>query len=238
MSARVLLSVMLVAILAAGCSHGAKRFARVTPSVALPPADPSIDPPPPTGLAGGPTPISAPTRRFGIFGPRRTRSVVATAEAKSEDSGPYLLDNGDRLRVFVYGQPNLSRIYTVDGGGFFSMPLIGSVKARGATTYELETVIAALLQAKYVREPKVTVEVSQYRPFFVLGQVRNAGQYPYINGITVQTAIAIAGGYTARAYEHKVRITRHMEGVRRTLLVPPSYLVRPGDTIYVKERFF
>ncbi len=151
---------------------------------------------------------------------------------------PYRLDSGDRLRVVVFGQENLSRVYSVDGGGFISMPLIGAVKARGSTTFELEDRIAAKLRSKYVKDPKVTAEVQNYRPFFILGEVRRPGQFPYVSGMTVQTAVAIAGGYTERAREQKIKLTRRRNGQDVTVKVPGSYHVQPGDTIYVNERFF
>ena len=150
----------------------------------------------------------------------------------------YRLDSGDRLRVVVFGQDNLSRTYSVDGSGFISMPLIGGVKARGATSFELEDKIAAQLRSKYVKDPKVTVEVVTHRPFFILGEVRRPGQFAYVNGMTVQTAVAIAGGYTERAREKKFKLTRKVNGRNATLVVSSDYLLQPGDTIYVKERLF
>jgi len=151
---------------------------------------------------------------------------------------PYLLDSGDRVRVFVYGQPNLSRTYNVDGGGFISIPLIGTVRARNITTYQLELSIGNLLATQYVKDPHVTVQISQYRPFFILGEVRRAGQYPFVSGMTVQTAVAIAGGYGDRAHEKSVKLTRVINGYRTVVKVAPHEPVYPGDTINVRERFF
>lgn len=159
-------------------------------------------------------------------------------KAVADTDGPYLLDTGDRLRIFVYGQPNLSRLYTVDHGGAISVPLIGRVKARGLTTYALEGRIKAALGAKYVKDPEVTVDVAQNRPFFILGEVKTAGQYPYVNGMTVQSAIAIAGGYGERASQRNVQITRRINGLVEKLDVPDDYVVKPGDTLFVYERFF
>ncbi len=152
--------------------------------------------------------------------------------------GPYTLDTGDRLRVFVYGEPNLSRLYTVDNEGRIAVPLIGSVRARGRTTQGLAAAIRASLGSQYVRDPKVTVDIHQYRPFYILGEVRNAGQYAFAGGLTVEAAVAIAGGYSERADETKMRITRQINGNAEILNVPPDFYVRPGDTIYVTERFF
>ena len=98
--------------------------------------------------------------------------------------------------------------------------------------------IAARLGAQYVKEPQVTVDIAQNRPFFILGEVRNAGQYPYVSGMTVQEAVAIAGGYGDRASERRVQITRrHVGGIIEKMDVPPDYVVHPGDTIYVYERW-
>lgn len=149
----------------------------------------------------------------------------------------YRLDSGDKIRVDVFGQENLSRTYSVDGGGFVSLPLIGAVQARGQTTFSLERTIASRLSQRYLRNPKVTVEISAYRPFFILGEVRNPGKFPYENGMTVQTAVAIAGGYTPRASEEFVNLTRKVGGRPVTREVPFNFPVKPGDTIYVEERF-
>ncbi len=165
-------------------------------------------------------------------------SWLTTAEAPQTPEQLYRLDSGDRLRVVVFGQENLSRTYSVDGSGFISMPLIGAVKAQASTTFELEDKIAAKLRSKYVKDPKVTVEVAVYRPFFILGEVRRPGQFPYVNGMTLQTAVAIAGGYTERAREKKFKLTRKTNGRSVTMQVSSSHLVQPGDTIYVKERLF
>jgi polysaccharide biosynthesis/export protein len=152
--------------------------------------------------------------------------------------GPYTLDSGDKLRIFVYAQPSLSRIYTVDTEGFVSVPLIGNVKARGVTTRHLEGTIRARLGSEFVRDPHVTVDIQQYRPFFILGEVKSAGQYPYVGGLTVSAAAAIAGGYSERANERKVHITRRINGAMERLEVSGDAEVRPGDTIQVKERWF
>lgn len=150
----------------------------------------------------------------------------------------YTLDSGDHVRVIVFGQDNLSNVYSVDGAGAVALPLIGPVRARGLTTFELSNEIAGKLRRKYVKDPKVTVEVETYRPFFILGEVNKPGQYPYVNAMTVEAAVAIAEGYTERAKKRFVRLTRRFDGVMSTVMVPADYPVQPGDTIYVLERFF
>lgn len=150
----------------------------------------------------------------------------------------YTLDAGDRVRVTVFGQDNLSRTYSVDSAGYIAMPLVGGLRARDLTTFQLSSAIAANLRAKYIKDPKVTVEIESYRPFFILGEVKKAGQFSYVNGLTVENAVAIAEGYTERASLRKMRLTRRFGGVQSTVMVPPDYPVMPGDTIYVIERFF
>jgi len=119
------------------------------------------------------------------------------------------------------------------------MPLIGLVPVAGQSTAQVEHAIAVKLKAGYVREPKVTVEVDVYRPFFVLGEVTTSGQFPYVNGMTVQTAVAIAGGYTPRAAKDYAELTRQgSDGRLVTASVPITFPVRPGDTIVIKERWF
>jgi polysaccharide export outer membrane protein len=155
----------------------------------------------------------------------------------AETDGPYLLDSGDRLRVFVYGQPNLSRAYTVDHDGGIVVPLIGAVEARGYTAADVERTIAERLGARFIRDPQVTVDILQNRPFFILGEVKAAGAYPYVSGMTVETAIALAGGYSERASDRSFRITRRINGAVEQIEVPADYVVRPGDTVFVYERF-
>ncbi len=165
-------------------------------------------------------------------------AVVVQAAYRDDTDVRYLLDTGDKLRVFIYGQPNLSRIYTVDQQGMISIPLIGNVTARGLTTYGVDAVITEKLGRDLVRDPQVTVDIHENRPFFILGEVRNAGQYPFVSGMTIETAVAIAGGYSDRASDRKFRITRRENGLVETHYGSSDYAVKPGDTVFVYERFF
>ncbi len=151
---------------------------------------------------------------------------------------PYTLDSGDKLRVVVFGQDGLSNSYAVDTGGKLTMPLIGAVRARGQTTAQLSDSIATRLRQGYIREPHVAVEVEIYRPFFVLGEVTTPGQFPYVPDMTVETAVAVAGGFTPRAQRTRVELHRQVEGQATHGTVPVGYPVRPGDTIVVAERWF
>ncbi len=149
---------------------------------------------------------------------------------------PYRLDAGDRVRVIVFGQSDLSNTYVVDQSGGIAMPLIGTIPARGRSTAEVEAQIATRLRKSYVRHPDVSVEVDRYRPFFAMGEVGAAGQYPYVPGMTVQQAVAVAGGFTPRAETYTVQVTRSIDGRVATAALGLSDPVLPGDTIYVRER--
>jgi polysaccharide export outer membrane protein len=150
---------------------------------------------------------------------------------------PYTLDGGDKLRVVVFGQEGISNSYAVDSAGKISMPLIGRVDARGLTTAQVAAAITTKLRAGYVREPHVAVEIETYRPFFVLGEVNASGQYAYVNNLTIETAVAIAGGFSPRANRSTFTITRNIGGRNYKAEVPLSYVIRPGDTVTVHERW-
>jgi polysaccharide biosynthesis/export protein len=163
---------------------------------------------------------------------------TAYASASSEQEAPYTLDSGDKLRVVVYGQDGLTNSYAVDAGGNITLPLIGSVKARGLSTPQLSNAVAGKLRQGYMREPHVAVEIESYRPFFILGEVTFPGQYPYVANMTVETAVAIAGGYSPRAERSGAEISRHVGGGMARRAVPVTTPVKPGDTIVVAERWF
>jgi polysaccharide export outer membrane protein len=152
--------------------------------------------------------------------------------------GPYRLDTKDQLRIIVYDQPNLTNIYEVSQSGSITMPLVGQVPARGDTTRQVADRITASLAKSYIRDPDVTVEVATYRPFFALGEVQNPGQYPYVPGMTAETAVAVAGGFTDRANMRVVRISRTLDGKLIEGRIAVTEPIRPGDTIYVSERLF
>ena len=150
-------------------------------------------------------------------------------------TGPYRLDAGDQLRIVVYDQPSLTNLYEVAQSGEVAFPLIGDVAARDATADELAGRIEARLATAYLREPDVSVEVAAYRPFFVLGEVGNPGQFPYVPGMNVETAVAVAGGFTERANKRVARVTRKVGGEVHEARISVTDLIRPGDTVYVPE---
>ena len=179
---------------------------------------------------------------YGTVQPVRAASVPAVAVSPVSSYAaldePYRLDAGDRLRIVVYGQEGLTNTYTVDAGGAITMPLIGAVRARGLTPAGLAAAVTSRLKSGYLREPYVAAEVETYRPFFILGEVAAPGQYPYVPNMTVESAVAIAGGFTPRAQRGSIKLTRMGEGGTAQAVVPPGTLLKPGDTIVVAERWF
>ena len=182
--------------------------------------------------------------QFGAGGPIAPLAVAeapvpaSMAVAPAGPETPYTLDSGDRLRVVVFGQDGLSNSYAVDAAGNIAMPLIGAVRARGLTVAQLSMAIGTRLRQGFIREPHVAVEVEAYRPFFILGEVTYPGQYPYVANMTVETAVAIAGGFTPRAQRSTVELSRPERGEIVRGAVPVFTPVRPGDTIVVAERWF
>ena len=165
-------------------------------------------------------------------------TVASTPLAMAPEEAPYSLDSGDRLRVVVFGQEGLSASYSVDASGNITMPLIGAVHARGTSPASLSRTIADKLKQGYIREPHVAVEIEAYRPFFILGEVTTPGQYAYVPNMSVENAVAIAGGYTPRAQRRTIVLSRTIDGIPTRGPVPPDTAVRPGDTIVVQERWF
>jgi polysaccharide biosynthesis/export protein len=152
--------------------------------------------------------------------------------------GPYQLDTGDVVRVSVYGDAELSKSYRVDDSGAIAFPLVGQVPVRGGTTEQAAVRLASALSNGFMRNPDVAVEVDQYRPFFIQGEVRNSGQFPYVYGMTVRAAISTAGGYTETADRDRAVVYRRngTEMVRGP--VDLDFPIYPGDTIVVSERWF
>src|ERR1700710_1405353 len=150
----------------------------------------------------------------------------------------YRLDAGDRLRIVIYGQEGLTNTYAIDAGGSITMPLIGAVHARGLTPAGLAAEISGKLRNGYIREPSVAVEIEAYRPFFILGEVAAPGQYPYVPNMSVESAVAIAGGFSPRAKRDRVTLTHTDAGGSSRVVVPLGTPISPGDTVLVGERWF
>jgi polysaccharide export outer membrane protein len=154
-------------------------------------------------------------------------------------SQDYRLGAGDKLRITVFGEDSLTGEYFVAGGsGMVAFPLVGDVKASGLTVEELRQALEAKLRDGYLKEPRVAIEVLNYRPFFILGEVAKPGEYPYTNGLTVLNAVATANGFTYRADTRKVFIRRANAGGETQYPLTATTPVEPGDTIRIGERFF
>jgi polysaccharide export outer membrane protein len=165
-------------------------------------------------------------------GGMRTTAPVAAAQPQSD------LDAGDRLRVVVYGQEGLTNTYAIDAGGSITMPLIGAVPARGRTSTGLAAEITGKLRHGYIRDPSVALEIESYRPFFILGDVAAPGQYPYVPNRSVESAVAIAGGFSPGALRDRVTLTHNDGSGSSRIVVPLGTALSPGDTIVVGERWF
>lgn len=160
---------------------------------------------------------------------------VAQAQIALED---YRLGPGDRLKVTVFGHPQESGEFEIDGSGNLAYPLLGRVPARGKTVPDLQEFVRAELDRKFIVDPRVSIEVLNYRPFYIYGEVNRAGSYPFVSGLTIRRAVAIAGGFTRRARHEPVILIREREkGVKKIdseLDVP----VLPGDIIEISRRLF
>jgi polysaccharide biosynthesis/export protein VpsN len=150
----------------------------------------------------------------------------------------YKLGSGDKIRVTVYGENDLSSDVEVDGSGSVSLPLIGEVRAAGLTLREFEDTVENTLKDGYLVDPRVSVEVLNYRPFYIMGEVNSPGKYNYVNGITVLNAVIMAGGYTYRARTGVAEILRVGESEPFRTETPDKTLIMPGDVIKILERYF
>jgi polysaccharide export outer membrane protein len=167
-----------------------------------------------------------------------TPAAYAAAPMPAAYDTSYKLDAGDKLRVVVYGQEGLTNTYAIDAGGSITMPLIGAVPARGRTPAGLAAEITAKLRHGYIRDPSVAVEIESYRPFFILGEVAAPGQYPYVPNMSVESAVAIAGGFSPRARRDAVTLTHTDASGPMRVVVPLGTALSPGDTVLVGERWF
>jgi polysaccharide export outer membrane protein len=150
----------------------------------------------------------------------------------------YRLGAGDKLQVDVFNQADLTGEYTMDGNGRFTMHLIGKVSATGLTPTELEALLVSKLKPDYLVNPRVSVRVQNFRPFYIIGEVKSPSSYDYVNGMTYLTAVAIAGGFTYRAKKGHVYVVRSDDPERDEIKLDVNEKVRPGDIIRIAERMF
>jgi len=168
----------------------------------------------------------------------KNAQAQARSSASAETSGSYLLGPNDRIRLKVYGEADISGEYEIDSNGFASIPLAGRIRAAGMTTGQLERSVAAALAKGIVRDPRVNIEMALYRPYYILGEVKKSGEYPYRLGITILDAVASAGGFTYRANENKVFLRRSGGSVEEVYPLDAPIKVFPGDNIRIPERYF
>jgi polysaccharide export outer membrane protein len=166
-----------------------------------------------------------------------TPQIPVSSGAAASD-GEYMLGAGDHIRITVYGETDLGGDFILDGTGMISIPLLGQVGAAGLTPKQLEETIVTGLSGRFLKNPRVNVAVTAYRPFYIIGEVTRPGEYPYVSGMDMVTAVALAGGYTYRANDDDVYIRR--AGSTKEEELPASALTKigPGDSIRVRERFF
>ena len=165
-------------------------------------------------------------------------NAFAQTQPAAAEAGSYVLGPNDRIRLKVYGEADITGEYEVDSNGQVSIPLAGHVRAAGLTTKQLERSITSALAKGIVRDPRVNVEIALYRPYYILGEVKKGGEYPYRVGLTVMDAVASAGGFTYRANENKVYLRRSGAGAEEVYPLDSPILVFPGDNIRVPERYF
>jgi polysaccharide export outer membrane protein len=236
----------IAALALSGCMHATGPVAVAQPqgdldSLAYGPA-PAGYVSPSSDVADSGGAISALRHAF-AEAPRRAYAApapvaYAAAPAPAPYDEAYRLDAGDKLRVVVYGQDGLTNTYAIDAGGSITMPLIGAVPARGRTPARLAAEISARLRNGYIRDPSVAVEIESYRPFFILGEVAAPGQYPYVPNMSVESAVAIAGGFSPRARRDTVTLTHTDNSGSMRVVVPLGTALSPGDTVLVGERWF
>ena len=176
--------------------------------------------------------------RYFIIGAVFLLAAVSGSEAYGAGHSQYRLGSGDKIQVTVFGHKDLSGQFEVDGSGTIRLPLIGEVKVGRKTVQELETSIIGKLKPDYLINPRVSVQVLNYRPFYIIGEVKKPGSYPYVSGMTVINAIALAGGFTYRARENQILVLRANDLKRRKTAADQNTPILPGDIIEVPERFF
>lgn len=173
-----------------------------------------------------------------LSGPSSGPASLPSPIAGPAQTGELRLQPGDKLKVTVYGEDKLTGEFDIDPNGYLSLPLAGSIKAAGLNKVELEKQLTKTLRGSYLKNPKVTVDVANFRPIYVLGEVQKPGEYTYRSGLNVMSAIAVAGGATYRASGNRVLIQRSGEAALKEFPLDPSVRIWPGDVIQVPVRYF
>lgn len=170
--------------------------------------------------------------------PVRAQADTNSGAPETTTNAAYQLGPGDKLKISIFGQTDWNGEYAVDGAGNVQLPLIGQIKAAGLTISQFQKVITDKLSDGYYVNPSVSIEVTNYRPFYIIGQVSKPGEYAYVNDMSILNAVALAGGYTSRADESEAYIRRN--GATKEIQVPADETtkVQPGDIIRIPERYF
>jgi len=165
-------------------------------------------------------------------------NASSSGESATATSEHYLLGAGDKLRLSVFGEADLGGEFEIDGSGDVRLPLIGQVKAAGLTVRAFEDKVVSMLQDGYLKDPRISIEVVSYRPFYIIGEVNKPGQYSYVNGMNALNAIALAGGYTSRANKSDVYVQRSGKAGEEEFPSDETTRIQPGDVVRIPERFF
>lgn len=161
-----------------------------------------------------------------------------SSQTKAPENQEYQLGSGDQIKITVFNQEELSGEYTINGAGKIALPLIGDIETKDLTVKQVEEKIANKLKPDYLLNPRVNVQVLNYRPFYIIGEVKEPQSYPYVDGMTYLNAVAIAGGFTYRAKEDHVMVVRMKDPKKQEIRLNMDEKVMPGDVIHVEERFF
>lgn len=166
---------------------------------------------------------------------------IASAPPMAVEAAPamdYVLGTGDKIRFAVFGEASMAGEFQVASDGSVALPLVGALPAAGRTVGAFQQEATEALKKGYFIDPRVSVEVINFRPFYILGEVNKPGEYPYVAGLTLNKAVASANGYTYRANTKTVAIKRAKDETERKIAADGSLLIQPGDTVRVLERYF
>jgi len=170
--------------------------------------------------------------------PAPSQGVPSSGRAAVIHDDSYRLGAGDKMKITVYGEQDLSGEFLVSSNGRVQFPLLGEVPAVGLTAQDFSKTLTAELGAKYLRNPKVSIEIETYRPFYIIGEVNKPGEYPYESSLSLHGAVALAGGYTYRANDSSVYIRRAGSDDETSMRVTGQIKIYPGDVVRIPERFF
>ena len=163
--------------------------------------------------------------------------LISLSFAVQAKDSHYLLGAGDKIKIHVYGQEDLSLVAAIDDDGTIVYPFIGEIHVRGMTVSQLEQKITGFLKGDYLVNPNVHVSIDEYRPFYIQGEIKNPGGYPYQPGLTVRRAVSLGGGFTERAAKSKIYVT-HPDSGGKKIKVKQHDKLKPGDVVTVEESFF